>query len=505
MDKYKILLVDDEQSEREGVSFLIERYGYPLEIKQASNGQKALELMEREAFDILFTDVKMPVMDGLTLAKEVARAYPETVIIIFSAYSEFDYAKRALEARVVNYLLKPVEVEEFRSCMEDVIERIRKNRAEATQDQENQERVREALLHRVFLSRRVPEGEEERLKELLFAGEQEGCLPVFFEFTDNYFEHNAEAFQKMARVYFQGVTFSEILPGIAYLLLRSPEYKDGARLKEQLEKLLKALKRRQECLVVVGKMVFSLEELLSQLTEMDEVRREVFGYGDRILYAGDGGDRQARYARDIEAVKNDIFSAIEGREPDKIREGCRKLQGALSVSRDLSRIYIQHLLYSIVKELYDKMPQVGYEDALVMAEEFFSRKTPEKVLSDFSAVVDRILTAVPEDNKEESELIARIKRFIQKNYKSELGLGDVASAVGLAPAYVSHIFKKETGQGIVEYITELKMKKARQLLKDKSLKIVQVAKICGYENQSYFNKLFKSYYGMTPVQYREGL
>lgn len=132
MDKYKILLVDDERSEREGVSFLIERYGYPLEIKQASNGQKALEQMEREAFDILFTDVKMPVMDGLTLAKEVARAYPETVIIIFSAYSEFDYAKRAMEARVVNYLLKPVEVEEFRSCMEDVIERIRKNRAEAT-------------------------------------------------------------------------------------------------------------------------------------------------------------------------------------------------------------------------------------------------------------------------------------------------------------------------------------------------------------------------------------
>lgn len=87
---------------------------------------------------------------------------------------------------------------------------------------------------------------------------QESRLPVFFEFTDYYFEHNAEAFQKMARVYFQGVTFSEILPGIAYLLLRSPEYKDGARLKEQLEKLLKALKRRQECLVVVGKMVCSL-------------------------------------------------------------------------------------------------------------------------------------------------------------------------------------------------------------------------------------------------------
>lgn len=169
--------------------------------------------------------------------------------------------------------------------------------------------------------------------------------------------------------------------------------------------------------------VFSLEELLSQLTEMDEVRRKVFGYGDRILYAGDGGDRQARYARDIEAVKNDICSAIEGREPNKKREGCQKLHSSLSASRDLSRIYIQHLLYSIVKELYDKMLQVGYEDALVMAEEFFSRKTPEKVLSDFSAVVDRILTAVPEENGRSLSLSLELSALSKRTTRANWGLG----------------------------------------------------------------------------------
>ena len=117
MERYKILLVDDERTEREGISFLIQRYGYPLEIQQAVNGRKALELMEQEKFDILFTDVRMPIMDGLDLSKEASQLYPDTIIIIFSAYSEFDYAKKAMEAGVVNYLLKPIELDEFQRCM----------------------------------------------------------------------------------------------------------------------------------------------------------------------------------------------------------------------------------------------------------------------------------------------------------------------------------------------------------------------------------------------------
>lgn len=505
MEKYKILLVDDERQEREGISFLIERYGYPLQVEQASNGQKALELMKKEEFDILFTDVKMPVMDGLTLAKEVAEAYPETIIIIFSAYSEFSFARKAMEAGVVNYLLKPVEVQEFQRCMEGVIDKIQKNRLHHEQDREHQERMQEAMLYRLFRTGKVPKGEAGLLKKLLFEKKPEGCIPVVFEFLDNYFEHSGDKFQKMAGAYFREMTFFELLPNEAYLVIGNSEYRNRPHLKEQLEKLLRALGERQECLVVAGKMVSSLEELVTQLTKMDEIRKDIFGYGDRILFAEECSDGQTRYAKDIEEVKSDIFSAIERQEMDRIREGCRQLSEALSKSKELSRIYIQHLLYSIVKELYDKIPQVEYEDALVIAGEFFSEKKPEKVLGDFTEAVDRILSVAGREEKTDSELILRIKNYIQKDYQRDLSLVDVAKEVGLAPAYVSHTFKKETGQGIVEYITELKMKKARKLLEDKSLKIVKIAQSCGYENQSYFNKLFKSYYGMTPKQYREGL
>lgn len=96
----RILLVDDDSNERSGVRFLIERGGFPLEILEASNGKRALELLEQETVDILFTDVKMPYMDGLELSSEVCRKFPQIKIIVFSAYGEFEYAKKRWRPRL---------------------------------------------------------------------------------------------------------------------------------------------------------------------------------------------------------------------------------------------------------------------------------------------------------------------------------------------------------------------------------------------------------------------
>ena len=119
----RILLVDDEKIEREGIKFLINKFNMPLIVEEASNGKKAWEYIEKENnVDILLTDVKMPHMDGLELAKKVNQFNPNIVIIIFSAYSEFDYAKKACQANAVNYLLKPIELDEFQDVMNHVMD-----------------------------------------------------------------------------------------------------------------------------------------------------------------------------------------------------------------------------------------------------------------------------------------------------------------------------------------------------------------------------------------------
>ena len=126
-----ILIVDDERIERNGIELLIRRLNLPMEPEQAENGEAALRMLEQKRYDLLLTDIKMPFMDGLSLAHRARELYPELVVLIFSAYSDFEKAQRAIREQVYRYLLKPVDIGEFkavmRRCMED-IEKLRSSR-----------------------------------------------------------------------------------------------------------------------------------------------------------------------------------------------------------------------------------------------------------------------------------------------------------------------------------------------------------------------------------------
>lgn len=150
----KILIVDDEREEREGISFLIRKFEYPLDIVYAVNGEEALHIVETQKIDILFTDIEMPVMNGLELAKKVCNTYPGIKIIIFSAYGEFGYVKQALQANAVSYLLKPIEVEEFKQLMTAVIGSVceveKKEQLEKEEEKQNRKIVISYLILVLF-------------------------------------------------------------------------------------------------------------------------------------------------------------------------------------------------------------------------------------------------------------------------------------------------------------------------------------------------------------------
>ena len=117
----KILVVDDEEIEREGIQYLIEYYKLPLEVIQAENGVKALEIIKQNDIEVLFTDIKMPFMDGLTLANQAKLYNARLKVIIYSAYAEFEYAQKAIHINVTNYILKPINSNDFRKTMEEVV------------------------------------------------------------------------------------------------------------------------------------------------------------------------------------------------------------------------------------------------------------------------------------------------------------------------------------------------------------------------------------------------
>ena len=132
-----ILIVDDEKLERNGIKFLLKREKEEFRILEASNGKDALGVLMKENVDILFSDVKMPYINGLELSKQARELCPDLEIVIFSGYNDFSYAKEALRYGVVDYVLKPVDPEEFHRTLERVMGHI-SDRKEETEKQNPQ-------------------------------------------------------------------------------------------------------------------------------------------------------------------------------------------------------------------------------------------------------------------------------------------------------------------------------------------------------------------------------
>ena len=171
----------------------------------------------------------------------------------------------------------------------------------------------------------------------------------------------------------------------------------------------------------------------------------------------------------------------------------------------MSRLYIQNLLYSVVKAVYDITVGTSFEKMLISAEALFQENDLRTMLQEYDRILELMLDSLEQEKVDEPRIVQSIKNLVEKEYMKDISLNYVADKVNLAPAYVSYIFKKETDQTLVKYITDIKMQKAKQLLEEGNLKIVQIGRACGYENQSYFNRLFKNYYGVTPKQYRENV
>ncbi len=135
---YRILIVDDERIEREGIQKLIVHHQLKLETVLAENGEAALEMIKNQHIDIMITDIKMPFIDGLELSEKARQWDQNLEIIIYSAYNEFEYARRALRTNVANYLLKPIQIKEFLHVVEQVIEACNKKTAEKLRNEELQ-------------------------------------------------------------------------------------------------------------------------------------------------------------------------------------------------------------------------------------------------------------------------------------------------------------------------------------------------------------------------------
>lgn len=493
---FRILLVDDDRNERSGVRFLIEREHLPLEILEASNGKQALEVLQEEPVDILFTDVKMPYMDGLELAGAVCERYPDIKIIIFSAYGEFEYAQKAMEARAISYLLKPVEVDKFYAVLNKVIAACHEKNVQKRKSQ------RGVLADQELMWIRLLSG---KLAKEEFSGFERLGIHPGPDMTLMHLEAQTELFARQEEQIKDIVRsalgcrweYINLYPNNSYLVLfETPEQHVLESLGDKLTKY--AAQHSDQLSVLAARHCRGLEGLSERAEQLRTVRKQLITWGSSIQFLSELSQPQPQDYAKIESMKIQAAAAIDSGDQMTILSAISDLLDTMTRYGALSTIYIYHIFCELLSKLNSTsshMTQLQQQMQILAG-----CRTPREILDLFDTILRQIDQPTAQDA---SRAVQKAIRQIRKEFASDLSLEYLAQSVGLAPSYFSYVFKRETGETLIKYLTDYRMQKAKELLNTQLYKVAKVAQLCGYDNPSYFNRLFKNTFGVTPTQYRE--
>lgn len=273
MKMITILIVDDEKLERSGIKFLLKRENEELEILEAENGKAAMGILTSRKVDLLFSDIKMPYMNGLELAEKARELAPEMEIVIFSGYNDFTYARDAMRYGVVDYVLKPVDPEEFHKTFTRVTEKIRMR-----SEQEQRRLKEEENLKKYFLLNYLYTGNEDEVRKLeeIASGEFDGYTRMILAgSSDNFFESEEEPISFALKEKIGRNFFYLNLNSNESLFLFSEKYAKYEHLADQMYQFFHQ-HYDAECYFVVSEQIGGIREMPGQLQKMEQLLEEQF-------------------------------------------------------------------------------------------------------------------------------------------------------------------------------------------------------------------------------------
>lgn len=538
MNEIKVFLVEDEMVIRRGIKNSIdwEKEGY-IFCGEASDGELAYPMIIKEKPDILITDIRMPFMDGLELCKLVKKELPNIKILILSGYDEFDYAKEAIRLGVTEYLLKPISSGKLLEALNGVSESIRREKEDKDLVRKYMEEMRENTEH-----------EKQKFFEQMIAGnlsmadaletgkKYEMNLSagmynlLLFRFTlgkenrkSGELLGEAEyAIEKLTERLEYVFEFQRGVEGWAFLLMADNEEQMSERVKE-LSKDLEEIMKNYSTIAYfggIGQPVARLRELEESFREAERALAARFTMElNRIISVED--IRMAQNVDTLDDIEITSFGEIE-----KTRTMLEKFlnNGAEDEIDEFVDVYINELPEENLKSVL--MRQYIIMDAYIVMMSFCEKiegiegemqaqseelknsmktiQTLEEIKNYIRMLLKKIIGVRDTiSGRRYSDIIEIAKDQIRKTYMSdEISLNTIAAEVGMSPSYFRSIFSKEMGKTFVEYLTEIRMDRAKELLMCSSMKTSEIGYEVGYKDPHYFSYIFKKTQNCTPKEFR---
>lgn len=522
-----LLLVDDEIATRQRVykSICWEDYGIS-EIMQADDGEDALEKCDSFVPDILLTDVRMPVLDGVHMAIRIAQRFPHIKIIFISGYTDKEYLKSAISLGAVGYIEKPIQISELTSVLQITVKAIR------------DERLHHDMLQSLALKDELSKSEKTAL--LLTradSGDFSGILKntpglaacsmfitVMVKITSSSGSYEElSLYEKLANCVHE-MQRSFTLPGFHFfctcsenpMIVHLAAVSTGLSFDDYkaVSKYCSLLMEKTICfcadaVIGIGEFVRSLQELPhSYETAALALQQAFFQEAGCVCYYKNSSvspyeftqDKVAEFAHALKKETSNQAILYLHNFTQEVKQHQNTLRA--NVLRHYYAL-ICTLIHAAQDNLLDVFGEIGQaQDVWVYMNSFsFIDQLRDFLIRGVDDYFNRL-----NGEQYENVIVKRIIKYIRSNYYDpELSITTISERSRLSPTYICHIFKETTGLTINKFIFQCRMQKAQQMIKDPTCKVADVAKLVGYRNGNYFSFQFKKHVGCSPSEYRGSL
>jgi two-component system response regulator YesN len=521
----KLFIADDEEKVCELIQYLVDWKSLEVEIVGTANdGGIALEKIQMLKPDIVITDIRMPTYDGIELIKRSRLLALKTSFIIVSGYNQFEYAKSAISLGVENYLLKPIKEKELKETVVKIINRLEKN-----------SQFMEENLHLKNKLKFIVQNNHETLMKKLISGEIVGQnIETVNEQWDCKFrtggysililkpylsENSTESDYELILKKFAAVFTETILPQtFEHLVWKSNKqltcllnYQDYNTIREKLMRMqTDFLKFRN----IFTPLDWSIA--LSDMTDKLENAPQLYQHAEASLLNRfleknallEFNKIQHKNGNFISLTqKETLLSSLETNTADGVMNSVKDIENTIignSVNGTEIRDNFQDLISCL--EFGAQTYLKGFR--FPSADDFFTIIDETFTIKDVFIRINRLIKEninlfLSEKKEIESKPIRKAKKYIREHFDEKISLSYLGVQTGFNPAYLSTLFRKETGKTYMDYLTQVRVEVAKQLLQQTEIDILDISEKVGYTDAKYFAKVFKKAIRLTPIQYRE--
>lgn len=528
---YKILLADDEGIVLDSLQFIISKnFGESCDVRTAKNGRQAIEIAQDFVPDITFMDIQMPGIKGIEAIREIRSFNKKCQFIIMSAYDKFTFAQEAINLGVIEYLTKPASREKIVAALEKamgVIDQARTSRSENLLIREKLESVVPIIENgfiNLILFQDDPAPSLDRYRDLLNIRTDYGSILVieFGEDGENgtlqnpvgttvKLQNHQLAFRETVKDFLPSSIIGSVMAGTVSLFLphESPElpYEERITLIENTRNMLRKLKKQIDLRFRAG--IGNIWSITEQSKSYEEAKKALRIDQSSVIHLRDI-KLELQYEHDYpDALERQIFQHLLLGDTDGVircssqffdwmvesypnYEQCIRLKSVEFVMTAEREVFLKGgMPYGFLyrKDYLDSILACSSYDEL---RRWFIGKMSD-ACRNYNEAKDQ----------KETTIVGKARQYIDEHFDRELSLEDVSKYVDVSPYYFSKLFKEEMNQTFVEYLTGLRIEKARSMLADPSASIKEVCLAVGYNDPNYFSRIFKKVTGVTPTDYRD--